>query len=125
MSTVLACVIVSGIAGFPADAPESTWCAAYPVLSAQHERGARDPWFSRDKFLHSVASAGLTGLMYHGYAVRFHGDIQQGGVFSVSLTGFIGLSKELYDRDRGRTFSWKDLVWDGLGIAIGYFMFVR
>jgi uncharacterized protein YfiM (DUF2279 family) len=118
-------MIFWAISGLSLDTPVSPFgmneCGA-PVLQ---ERGTSDPWFSRDKFLHFCGSAALSGLGYHVYATRLHGDTEQGGVFSVSLTGLIAFSKELYDQNRGGTFSWKDLIWDGFGIAVGYFVFVR
>ena len=122
MSTILACLVLQIM---PIAAPDT---AIYPLTMTMYAvpgQRAQDPWFSRDKFLHFTASAGLTGLGYHVYAARLQGDPEQGAVFSVSLTGLIAFSKELYDRRRTGTFSWKDLFWDGLGIAVGYLVFIR
>ncbi len=111
-----------GIASdIPCDPPRTTLDPVY----AMEKRNTSEPWFSRDKFLHFTASAALIGLGHHIYATRLHGDTQQAGVFSVSLTGLIAFSKELYDENQKGTFSWKDLFWDGLGIAVGYLVFVR
>jgi len=108
----------------PADALSGDTTVAC-VMSAVETQRMSDPWFSKDKFLHFSASAALSGLSFHVYAARLQGDLERGAVFSVSLTGLIAVSKELYDRNRTGTFSWKDLVWDGLGIAVGYLVFVR
>lgn len=82
-----------------------------------------DPWFSGDKFLHFYFSAATTGLSYHVYAGQLGRDHDKGRILSVSLTSLIGIGKELYDLKKKRHFSWKDLAWDGLGIAVGYLAF--
>jgi uncharacterized protein YfiM (DUF2279 family) len=84
-----------------------------------------DPWFSADKYLHFYFSATLTGLGYHVYADRMNGDENRGKVISVSLTALLGLGKEIYDKKKKNLFSWKDLAWDGLGIAAGYLLFIN
>ncbi|UCC12994.1 MAG: hypothetical protein JSW02_05565 [candidate division WOR-3 bacterium] len=111
--------------GISTDSPSTmARTTVYPMF-AMEERIECEPWFSRDKFLHFTASAALIGLSHHIYAARLHGDTEQAGIFSVSLTGLIAFSKELYDENQKGTFSWKDLFWDGLGIAVGYFVFIR
>jgi uncharacterized protein YfiM (DUF2279 family) len=84
-----------------------------------------DGWFSQDKFLHFSACASITGLSYHTLVCRMHKDEDTGRIFSVSLTALVGLGKEIFDKKRGGLFSWKDLCWDGLGLAFGYFAFVH
>jgi len=84
-----------------------------------------DTWFSQDKFLHFSACASITGLTYHVYVCRLKGDENRGEVFSISLTTAIGIGKEVYDKKKKGHFSWKDLFWDGLGLAAGYFVFVH
>ena len=88
-------------------------------------RPVSDQWFSQDKFLHFYFSATITGLGYHVYADRMKKDEDQGKVISVSLTALIGLGKEIYDKKKKNLFSWKDLAWDGLGIAAGYLLFIH
>jgi len=124
MGCAILCLVLWQGPGFSADSLFGQTTTVY-VLPAIHARRTSEPWFSKDKFLHFSASAALSGLCFHVYAARLQGDVERGGVFSVSLTGLIAFSKELYDESRGGTFSWKDLVWDGLGIAVGYFVFVR
>lgn len=84
-----------------------------------------DPWLGQDKFMHFYGSAGICGGSFYFLKYRFDSDAGESAVYSVSITGLIGLGKEAYDRIRGRNFSMKDLVWDAAGIAAGYFIFVH
>jgi uncharacterized protein YfiM (DUF2279 family) len=79
-----------------------------------------DSWFSRDKAHHFLTSAFLTtaGYYYSRELKNFSNfKSQQNGVcFSLSL----GLIKEIRDgKQKNNSFSWKDLVADILGIAVG------
>ncbi len=85
----------------------------------------QDAWFSQDKFLHFSACAALPGLTYNLCVNQQGRDDGTGKVFAVSLTALVSVTKELYDKDKKQRFSWKDLVWDGLGLAVGYFLFVH
>lgn len=100
----------------PTEKPNATKLCCNPM---------RDDWFGQDKFLHFSASASITGLTYHVYVCRLNGDEDRGEVYAVSLTAVLGLAKEIYDKKRKDQFSWKDLFWDGLGLAAGYFVFVH
>jgi len=84
-----------------------------------------DPWFSQDKFLHLYFSASICGLAYHLYSCRLGNDEDRGKIYSVSLTAIAGIGKELLDKRRKKFFSWKDLCWDGLGLAAGYLLFMH
>jgi len=84
-----------------------------------------DPWISQDKFLHFSACAAISGLTYHFYVCRLKRNENRGKVYSVSLTALIGIGKEIYDKKKKGHFSWKDLFWDGLGLATGYFIFIH
>jgi uncharacterized protein YfiM (DUF2279 family) len=86
---------------------------------------ASDKWFAQDKLLHFYFSATIAGLSYHVYADQMKRDGDRGKIISVSLTALIGLGKELYDKKKKNQFSWKDLAWDGLGLAAGYLLFVQ
>ena len=44
---------------------------------------------------------------------------------SLSLGAFVGIAKEIYDRNTKGCFSWKDLTWDGIGLALGFLVFMR
>ncbi len=82
-----------------------------------------DNYLGWDKFLHVVHSASIYGLSYHLYHCQLHNDREGSIVFSVSLTSLFGLSKELYDLKKKSFFSYKDLIADGVGIVIGFFLF--
>ena len=79
-----------------------------------------DSWFSRDKAHHFLTSAFLTTAGYYYCREQNHFSnfkSQQGAVcFSLSL----GLIKEIRDgMKKNNAFSWKDLVADILGTAVG------
>jgi uncharacterized protein YfiM (DUF2279 family) len=86
---------------------------------------SRDPWLSQDKFLHFSACAAIAGFTHHIYVYNFKKDENSGKIYSISLTGLVGLGKEIYDRKKKGQFSWKDLFWDGLGLTAAYFIFIR
>lgn len=85
----------------------------------------KDGWFSTDKFIHFGASAGIVGLTYHTYVCQMKRDEEVGKVLSISVTGVAGLGKEMYDKIKKGHFCWKDLLYDGLGLGVGYLLFVR
>ncbi len=68
-----------------------------------------DKWFSKDKFKHFFGSY----IIY-----SFISEIKNKEI-SVPITFALGLSKEFYDGFRKEKFSYKDLVWDALGIGLG------
>lgn len=79
-----------------------------------------DSWFSRDKAHHFLTSAFLTtaGYYYSREQKKFSNfKSQQNGIyFSLSL----GMLKEIRDGlKKNNSFSWKDLVADILGTAVG------
>ncbi|MGB9720426.1 MAG: hypothetical protein ACPL28_02955 [bacterium] len=84
-----------------------------------------DAWLSQDKFLHFSACASMVGLSYHTLVCRLNKNENQGKVYSISFTALIGLGKEIYDKKKKGHFSWKDLCWDGAGMAAGYFAFIH
>ena len=83
-----------------------------------------DPWFGQDKILHFSAGFAIPGLTYHFYVCRLNRDENRGKVYAVSLTALLALGKEIYDKQTKGHFSWKDLAWDGLGLAAGYIVFI-
>jgi uncharacterized protein YfiM (DUF2279 family) len=79
-----------------------------------------------DKFLHVAASASITGLSYHVYHCQYHNAVDRSIYFSLSLASASGIGKELYDAKIRKTrWSWKDIAADGVGIAIGYLLFIH
>ena len=84
-----------------------------------------DSWFSQDKFIHFSACAAIPGLTYHFYVCRLGKDEKKGKIYSISITALISIGKEIYDKKKKGHFSWKDLFWDGLGLTVGYLLFIH
>jgi uncharacterized protein YfiM (DUF2279 family) len=79
---------------------------------------AGDRWFARDKAYHFVGSAVIQGVGHS--VVRAAGaEYREASVAAGALTLGVGVGKELWDRSRGRYFSWKDLVADAAGGSTG------
>ncbi len=93
------------------------------MLAVLHDNS--DPWFSEDKFYHLTACAAIPALTFHLCTGYGNIDATRAKVYSVSATALIGISKEIYDKKKKNHFSWKDLFWDGAGLAIGYFLFIN
>jgi uncharacterized protein YfiM (DUF2279 family) len=93
-------------------------------IAPEMQKQMSDPWFARDKVLHFSAGFAIPGLTYHFYVNRLNRDEQRGKVYAVSLTALLAVGKELYDKKKKGHFSWKDLMWSGLGLAAGYLVFV-
>ena len=77
-----------------------------------------DRWYGEDKVRHLGASAAITAIGYGGSRVFFGVDESIG--VAIGAAAVAGLLRELHDGRDGR-FSYKDLVWDAIGIAAGYF----
>ncbi len=88
-------------------------------------KAVHDKWFSEDKFLHFSASAAISGFTYHMSLRHLDASEHRGRVYSISLTALLGIAKEFYDKKKDGHFSWKDLFWDGVGLGVGYLVFVR
>lgn len=93
------------------------------MLAVLHDNS--DPWFSEDKFYHLTACAAISALSFHLCTSYGNIDATRAKVYSVSATALIGISKEICDKKKKNHFSWKDLFWDGAGLAIGYFLFIN
>ena len=81
-----------------------------------------DRWFGRDKLYHFTASgiigAGSTVIAYNNGVSE-----EDSVVIGVSVTFGVGASKEFYDLAIKETYwSWKDLVWDMIGGALGSYV---
>lgn len=86
----------------------------FALWGGPHARSADDPWFGRDKFFHFAASALVQGAAHA--ALRANGrDYGQASTGAAIVTASVGVGKELWDRWRGRDFSFRDLTWDGIG----------
>lgn len=88
-------------------------------------RECHDAWTSQDKFLHFSVSTALSGFSYYYLVARSDTENTTARLYSLSLGAFAGLAKEIYDSKTKGCFSWKDLVWDGVGLTVGFLMFMR
>jgi uncharacterized protein YfiM (DUF2279 family) len=88
-------------------------------------RDCRDAWISQDKFLHFAVSTALSGFSYYCFISHDNTERKNARLSSLSLGACAGIAKELYDRNTSGCFSWKDLLWDGIGLAVGFFAFMR
>lgn len=79
---------------------------------------ARDGWFGQDKVQHFAVSAAITTMGYGGARTVLERDASVG--VAVAVAAVAGVLREAYDHRRGRPFSFRDLLWDALGVAAGY-----
>jgi len=102
---------------------DSTITTTYVYRSKKRES---DPWFSEDKFWHFALSLTLTGSSYHFIRCRLDEPETRAAVYSLGFSFGCGLGKELYDSKKPRSyFSYKDLIYDLLGIGAGYLLFIH
>lgn len=89
--------------------------------AAEYENGRS--WFSRDKAYHfSVSAVGAGGVYAIGRGLGL--SRVQSALASAVILGTAGIWREIGTTDRTdlitrRHISEKDLVWDGIGIAVG------
>jgi putative lipoprotein len=89
------------------------------LLIAPSARAADpDPWIAKDKALHFGVSASIAisgyGIGAYAFDARAHALLLGGG-----LAAGAGIVKESLDLAGYGTPSWKDVAWDGIGIATG------
>ena len=85
-----------------------------------------DPWFAEDKFAHFALSLTLTGASYHLIRCRLNQSDPRATVYSLGFSFGCGLGKEIWDSTRPKNhFSYKDLLYDVLGIGAGYLLFIH
>jgi len=109
-------------------APDSIRPALRPLCLDTIVPALREPdrWFAIDKFWHFSASLASVGAGYHLCANRIELDSPWPTGLSLGGTLGLGLAKEFLDvRGPSRHFSWKDVVADLAGIALGYFIFIH
>jgi uncharacterized protein YfiM (DUF2279 family) len=87
-----------------------------PIVVIDTTDAARDPWFAEDKVRHFFMSFAATSFAYGAArtAGLDHGPAEVAAGVGAAAAG---VWKEFHDRSRGRSFSFPDLAWDGLGIA--------
>jgi putative lipoprotein len=79
---------------------------------------AADGWFGADKMKHFFMSAFIQSMAYS--SARAAGASHDGAfVAATTATVGFGVGREIYDGRVKRAFSYKDLVWDGAGLAAG------
>jgi uncharacterized protein YfiM (DUF2279 family) len=84
----------------------------------QLEQRYPDAWFGQDKLQHAFMSMAVVGFAHAG--ARLVGIEKNGAVVvGVSSSAASGIWKEWHDRRIGRPFSYRDLLWDVIGIAAG------
>jgi len=85
-----------------------------------------DKWFALDKVYHFLVSFSLVGSGYHLLANRIGMKESYATSASIGGTLALGISKEIFDNSRpDDRFSYRDLIYDILGITIGYFVFIH
>ena len=81
-------------------------------------RPVPDRWFARDKAEHFVTSAVIQVALFG--ALRMTGVRQSRALLAAStVTAGAGIGKEVWDARGHGDPSWRDLTWDGIGIAAG------
>jgi putative lipoprotein len=91
---------------------------AAALLSSASARADDDPWWGEDKALHFGASATIAAGGYvlgaSLFEARGHALLTGAG-----LAALAGIGKETLDLAGYGHPSWKDLAWDGIGLAFG------
>lgn len=80
--------------------------------------GDPDPWLGPDKAVHFVASAGISATAYAVGAALWP-DRTRPLVLGAAVGAAAGAGKETLDLLGYGDPSWRDLAWDGLGVAFG------
>ena len=80
---------------------------------------AANDWIGEDKVKHLAISAAITGMGYGASRVVLDRDPSLG--VAIGAAAVAGVLREVHDYRLGKPFSFKDLAWDALGVAAGYF----
>jgi uncharacterized protein YfiM (DUF2279 family) len=85
-----------------------------------------DRWFAIDKVYHLVVSFSLVGSTYHLLANRIGVRKSYSTAETFAVVFGLGVAKELYDASLPyEHFSYRDLIFDILGISLGYLVFIH
>ncbi len=108
-----ACLVVLGalIGCLPGGGPPLP--AHGPALRAD----PADRWVAEDKLQHLAASFAATSMGYG--ASRALAEPGPARIAAGAGAAALGLAKEIVDARAGGPFSFRDLVWDAAGIALG------
>lgn len=83
-----------------------------------------DSWFGQDKAKHFLLSAVITGAVSYQAKYQHDWSLKNSQYLGAGVSFSLGLAKECRDRHRPNGyFSWKDLVFDVLGVAVGIGVF--
>lgn len=87
-----------------------------PPVVIDATNAAPDPWFAEDKLRHFFMSFAATSFAYGAArtAGLDHGPAEVAAGVGAAAAG---VWKEFHDRSHGRRFSFRDLAWNGVGIA--------
>ena len=84
----------------------------------QQRARAQDRWIAEDKARHLVTSMVAVGFGYSG--ARLVGMEGNDALIAAAAgAAAAGILKEFHDRKVGGPFSYRDLVWDAVGIGLG------
>ncbi|MCJ7497566.1 MAG: DUF2279 domain-containing protein [candidate division Zixibacteria bacterium] len=79
-----------------------------------------DKWLGWDKFGHFFISGFLSGSSYSIYHKSFNNDKESSLYFAGTFTLSLGIGKEITDMKKPQNkFSYKDLIFDLMGISLG------
>ena len=118
------CVLIILILLFSYSLADATQQDSLKIEKSKTEKV--DKWWGKDKAKHFLVSAFLTGACYKIYHNQWHNKKEHSLYFSTGFTLSLGLGKEIYDNTRPRNkFSYKDLIYDLLGIGVGLFIVTR
>ncbi len=96
--------------------PEET---AYILPPLKETEEAEDRWIAYDKLQHLSFSFLATLSSQYVLTEKLHWDHRSGPlIVSSGISSAVGISKELYDKRHGGSFSLRDLAADGLGILL-------
>ena len=83
----------------------------------QQAQQSPDKWIAEDKLKHFAFSYMITSIS--AGAARTVTGRDESVLIGASLGLLAGIAKELYDKKNNRSASFKDLIWDALGITAG------
>jgi uncharacterized protein YfiM (DUF2279 family) len=84
------------------------------------KRTKEDKWLSWDKFGHFFISGFLSGSSYSIYHKSFNNDKESSLYFAGTFALSLGIGKEITDMKKPQNkFSYKDLIFDLMGISLG------
>ncbi|MBD3233775.1 MAG: hypothetical protein GF315_08640 [candidate division Zixibacteria bacterium] len=101
-------------------------CVCISVGCTHVNADSGDQWFGKDKLKHAGASAFYTIFSYKLLHHHFDMSKNDSGRLSVGFTLTLGLTKEYYDsKHPEETSSFKDIIADIAGIALGIYIATR